>query len=205
MGLLIAADEGTIPNMNPEFEARFLDIDPATIADQLRQLGATRRLPRTLMRRIVLKNQDISDRGGWLRLRDQGDKTTLTYKQVNDSADAAGIDGILEAEVEVGDFQAARHLLEAMGFETLRYQESYREEWDLDGVTLDLDTWPDLPTYLEVEGPDERAVQEAATKLGLDFSSATFGSVDEVYLSVLNRDILAESRLVFPDTPSSLL
>lgn len=84
-----------------------------------------------------------------------------------------------------------------MGFTTLRYQENYREEWRLDGVTYDLDTWPDLPTYLEIEGPDEAAVRAAATSLDLDYNTATFGSVDEVYLKVLGRDILAESRLVF--------
>jgi adenylate cyclase, class 2 len=183
--------------MTPEFEARFLSIDADAITTRLRDRGATRTMPRTLMRRVVLKNQDISDRGGWLRLREQGDKTLLTYKQVNDADGASGIDSILEAEVEVANFHATQHLLEAMGFTTLRYQENYREEWQLDAVTYDLDTWPDLPTYLEIEGPDETAVHAATAMLGLDYSNANFGSVDEVYLKVLDRDILAEPRLVF--------
>lgn len=183
--------------MTPEFEARFLTIDADTITARLHDSGATRTMPRTLMRRIVLKNQDITDRGGWLRLRDQGDKTVLTYKQVNSTDSASGIDSILEAEVEVADFHAAQQLLEAMGFTTLRYQENYREEWRLNGVTYDLDTWPGLPTYLEIEGPDEASVRAAAKNLDLDYGAATFGSVDEVYLAVLNRDILKESRLVF--------
>lgn len=189
--------------MNPEFEARFLTIDPDAIIDRLRERGATQTMPRTLMRRVVLKNQDIADRGGWLRLRDQGDRTTLTYKEVNDGDSPVGIDSILEAEVEVSDFRGAQRLLEAMGFFTLRYQENYREEWRLDGVTFDLDTWPDLPTYLEIEGPNEADVQHAASVVGLDYATATFGSVDDVYLSVLNRDILAEPRLVFTDEPTT--
>lgn len=183
--------------MTPEFEARFLSVDVDVITSRLRDRGADRTMPRTLMRRIVLKNQDIADRGGWLRLRDQGGKTVLTYKQVNDADSASGIDSILEAEVEVANFHAAQHLLEAMGFTTLRYQENYREEWRLDDVTYDLDTWPDLPTYLEIEGPNEAAVRAAAAMLDLDYAAATFGSVDEVYLAVLNRDILTEPRLVF--------
>ncbi|MGH3518488.1 MAG: class IV adenylate cyclase [Haloechinothrix sp.] len=187
--------------MNPEFEARFLKIDPDAIIDRLRERGATQTMPRTLMRRVVLKNQDIAGRGGWLRLRDQGDKTTLTYKEVNEGDNPVGIDSILEAEVEVSDFRAAQRLLEAMGFSTLRYQENYREEWRLDGVTFDLDTWPDMPTYLEIEGPSETDVQGAASNVGLDYATVTFGSVDDVYLSVLNRDILAEPRLVFTDEP----
>jgi adenylate cyclase class 2 len=82
-----------------------------------------------------------------------------------------------------------------MGFKVLRYQENYREEWKLGEVTFDLDTWPDLPTFLEVEGPDEDAVRAAAEKLGLDLTQASYGSVDEVYLAVLERDILAEDTL----------
>jgi adenylate cyclase class 2 len=181
--------------MKAEIEARFCAIDPNTITAALQAQSATRTMPRTLMRRIVFTNTDIEARGGWLRLRDQGDRTFLTYKQT--TRDQSTIDSTLEAEVEIGDFQAAQTLLEAMGFTALRYQENYREEWHLDGVAFDLDTWPDLPPFLEIEGPDEHSVRRAAQTLGLDFSTATFGSVDELYLATLGRDILAEPRLVF--------
>jgi len=151
--------------MHTEYEARFLAIDLDAVLDKLTAQSATCVMPRTLMRRIVFKNSDIEQRGGWLRLRDEGHRTTLTS------------------------------LLEAMGFKALRYQENYREEWKLGEVTFDLDTWPDLPTFLEVEGPDEDAVRAAAEKLGLDLNQASYGSVDEVYLAVLERDILAEDTL----------
>lgn len=181
--------------MKPEYEARFCDIDSDAIIAKLKALSAIRHVPRALMRRIVFKNHDIEARGGWLRLRDQGDHTFLTYKQV--AGDESTIDSILEAEVEVSDFGSTKALLEAMGFTALRYQENYREEWKLNGVTFDIDTWPGLPTFLDVEGPSEEAVQQGARNLDLDFDTATFGSVDEVYLAALGRDILAESRLVF--------
>jgi adenylate cyclase, class 2 len=181
--------------MNPEYEARFCDIDAGAIIKTLSARGATRTMPRTLMRRIVFDNTNISAKRGWLRLRDQGDKTTLTYKQV--ANDDSSIDSILEAEIVVSDFNDTRALLEAIGFTAVRYQENYREEWRLNGVTLDIDTWPDLPTFLEVEGPGEQAVRDTAAALGLDH--ATYGSVDEVYLAKLGRDILKESRLTFDE------
>lgn len=181
--------------MQTEFEARFLEADAAKIVEHLTSRSATCTVPRTLMRRIVFKNNDIEARGGWLRLRQQGEKTFLTYKQVTSVVSA--IDTTLEAEVEVGGFDATKTLLEAMGFTALRYQENYREEWKLNGVTFDIDTWPDLPTFLEVEGPDENSVHKAASALGLDIAQASYGTVDEVYLAVLGRDILAESKLVF--------
>jgi adenylate cyclase class 2 len=187
-------------SLTPEYEARFLAIDPEQIAATLRAEGGTCEQPRTLMRRIVFKNRDIEARGGWLRLRDQGEETVLTYKKV--ASNNSAIDRFLEAEVQVSDFRAAQTLLEAMGFEALRYQENYREEWVLDGVTFDLDTWPDLDPFLEIEGPDEVAVRRAAATLALDFTNATFGSVDEVYLNVLGRDILTERILTFTSSGS---
>jgi adenylate cyclase, class 2 len=181
--------------MKTEYEARFLEIDADAITERLKSRSATCVMSRAMMRRIVFNNADIEARGGWLRLRDQGERTFLTYKQTA-SAESA-IDSILEAEVQVGDFDATRILLEAMGLTALRYQENYREEWRLDEVTFDFDTWPDLPTFLEIEGPDEVAVRRAAEALGLDIDRASYGSVDEVYLAVLDRDILSEPRLTF--------
>lgn len=184
--------------MKPEYEARFLSVDLDRVAEQLQGRGGQQVFARALMRRIVFVNDDIDGRGGWLRLRQQGARVFLTYKQVAHGGPSA-IDSILEAEAEVVDFEATRKLLEAMGYTAKRYQENYREEWRLDGVVYDFDTWPDLPTYLEIEGASEEAVHAAAVALGLDLEDATYGSVDEVYLKVLGRDILAEASLTFGD------
>jgi adenylate cyclase class 2 len=185
--------------METEFEARFLDINTDAVRDKLAAQGGVCVMTRTLMRRIVFKNRDIVERGGWLRLRDEGRRITMTYKQT--TSDTSAIDTTLEAEIQVNDFQAAKALLEAMGFKALRYQENYREEWKLGEVTLDLDTWPGLSTFVEIEGPGEDAVRATAGALGFDFAHASYGSVDEVYLAVLDRDILTEGTLTFGTSP----
>ncbi|GAB3663310.1 hypothetical protein GCM10027589_26820 [Actinocorallia lasiicapitis] len=90
-------------------------------------------------------------------------KITLTDKQQD--ADAANaIERIRESEITVSDFDGAKRLLEAAGF-TVR---NYREEWRLDRVVFDLNTWPDFPAFLEIEGLDEPAVRAAADLLSLD-------------------------------------
>lgn len=66
---------------------------------------------------------------------------------------------------------------------------------------LDIDTWPGLSTYLEIEGPGEDAVRATAGPLEFDFAHASYGSVDEVYPAVLDRDILAEETLSFALPP----
>jgi adenylate cyclase class 2 len=171
--------------MQAEYEARFLSIDVDKATAILRKRGAELHQPRTLMRRFVFKNNDIDAAGGWLRLRDEGHQTTLTYKQT--TADVSAIDTILEAEITVSSFDDTHRLLTAMGFQPLRYQENYREEWRLGELRFDFDTWPGVDTYLEIEGPDHEAVQTAATMLSLDMDAASFGSVDDVYQAVLNR------------------
>jgi adenylate cyclase class 2 len=107
---------------------------------------------------------------------------------------------VLEVQTPVGDFEATQRLLEAVGFEAVRYQENYRDEWRLDDVIFDFDTWPDLPTFVEVEGPDETTVRQASATLDLDFTLATFGAVDELYQRELGRDILKERQLTFDRT-----
>jgi adenylate cyclase class 2 len=132
--------------------------------------------------------------GAWLRLRDEGTRSTLALKQVTD---ATTIDGTTEIETEVTDLPAMGEILHRLGLREVRYQENYREEWRLGEVVFDFDTWPGLPTFVEVEGPDEASVRQAASAAGLDYAAARFGSVDEIYQSETGRDILAEPTLLF--------
>lgn len=179
--------------MKHEYEAKFLAVDAVALQAKLTALGAVQAIPRTLLTRKIFENDSL-DGGAWLRLRDEGTRSTLTFKQVTD---ATTIDGTKEIETEVTDVHAMADILRRVGLTEVRYQENYREEWRLGEVAFDFDTWPDLPTFLEIEGPDEASVRHAAALLGLDYSEARFGSVDEVYKSETGRDILAEPTLLF--------
>jgi adenylate cyclase, class 2 len=88
-------------------------------------------------------------------------------------------------------------ILSRLGLREVRYQENYREEWRWGQIAFDFDTWPGLGTFVEIEGRDEASVRKAVGALGLDYSQARFGGVDEIYMSELGRDILAESTLLF--------
>ncbi|MFE6737402.1 class IV adenylate cyclase [Streptomyces tubercidicus] len=176
-----------------EYEAKFLGIEVDALRDQLKAAGGDQIFPKTMFTRLIFENDSVQGEQ-WLRLRDEGGKTTLTLKQVTD---ATHINGTTEIEVEVSDLEKTAELLKALGLRQVRYQQNYREEWQLGDITYDLDTWPDLPTFLEVEGPSEQAVRTAVAELGLDYNEARFGSIDLIYKSELNRDILAETTLLF--------
>ncbi|MFJ5290449.1 class IV adenylate cyclase [Streptomyces sp. NPDC088348] len=176
-----------------EYEAKFLEIDVDAVRDRLRAAGAERAFGKTMFTRLIFENDAVQGEQ-WLRLRDEGGKTTLTLKQVTD---ATHINGTTEIEVEVNDLERTAELLAALGLRQVRYQQNYREEWQLDGVTYDFDTWPDLPTFLEIESTSEEAVRNAVGSLGLDYTDARFGSIDLIYKSEQGRDILSEPTLLF--------
>ena len=185
--------------MKHEYEAKFLAVDVADLQAKLTGLGATQAFPRTLLTRKIFES-DVLDGTLWVRLHNEGTRTTLTLKQVTD---ATSIHGTTEIETEVGDIHAMAEILSSLGLREVRYQENYREEWQLGDIAFDFDTWPDLPTFLEIEGPDEQSVRQAADHLGLDYAEACFGSVDAIYKSEIGRDILAEPTLLFPDVNKS--
>ncbi|MFE3825307.1 class IV adenylate cyclase [Streptomyces sp. NPDC059092] len=181
--------------MKHEYEAKFLAIDVAGLQARPTALGAVQAFPRTLLTRKIFEN-DALDGGAWVCLRDEGTRSTLTLKQVTD---ATTIDGTTEIETGVADLHAMAKILRNVGMREVRHQENYREEWRLGEVAFAFDTWPDLPTFVEIEGPDEASVRQAAALLELDYSEARFGSVDEICKSEAGRDILAEPTLLFAD------
>lgn len=162
--------------MRTEYEAKFLDIDPAVVRARLAELGATLRMPERLMRRTVFHPPVAMDRA-WLRVRDEGDRITMSFKQVT----GTGIEDQREAELVIHDFEAGRRFLHSIGAVEKAYQETLRESYSLDGADVEIDTWPGLPTFVEIEAGDEATVRAVAEKLGFDWSEAVFGAVAQVY------------------------
>lgn len=166
--------------MKPEIEAKFLDVNHDELRTKLLELGATCKTPMRLMKR---KNLDFPDRrlgkefNGWVRVRDEGDKITMSYKQLNNRE----LDGTHEVNVTVDNFDAACAFLEAIGLEVKTYQETKRESWRLDELEIELDEWPWAKPYMEVEGPDEASLRALVGNLGLDWSKVCHGSVEIVY------------------------
>lgn len=165
--------------MQTEIEAKFADIDPAVVRARLREIGAKQVYPERLMRRAVFDYPDkrLYASGGWVRVRDEGDKVTLSYKQVNDRT----LHGTQEVVVTVDDFETTCAFLMAIGMRMKSSQETKRELWQSGEAEITIDTWPWIPTFLEIEGPDEAVVKKTAGNLGFDWSGALFGSVEPVY------------------------
>lgn len=182
--------------MRTEFEVKLLDIDADAFRKRLAALGA-RHVADREMRRYVYDLPSRPAEGGaapretWLRLRDDGERAQLTLKEIHDDT----ITGTKELEVDVGSFDEAAVILAKLGFAG-SYQENRRESYLLDGVAIEIDTWPGIPQYAEVEGPDEASVLAMVERLGFSREDATSIGVVKVYARY-GRDILSEKELRF--------
>ena len=160
--------------MKNEIEAQFLDIDKDAIRDKLKEIGATLEKPEVLMKRVVFNTGPHS----FARVRDEGDKIVMTFKNVDDDND---ILGTKEVNISVNDYEDAVLILQICGLEIKARQETKREIWQYKNVEICIDTWPWLPTFMEIEGPTEESVWNTAKKLGYAKEQAKFGSVDSTY------------------------
>ncbi len=160
--------------MNNEIEAQFLDINKDEIRAKLKEIGATLKKPEVLMKRIVFYTGEHS----FARVRDEGDKIVMTYKNVTDDH---AILGTKEVNITVNDYDDAVLFMRGCGLKIKAHQESLRETWTIGDVEICIDTWPWIPTFIEIEGPTEESVWDTAAKLGLEKTKAKFGSVDTTY------------------------
>ncbi len=160
--------------MNNEIEAKFLDINKEEMRSKLQAAGAKMSYPETLMRRKVFFTGPHS----YARVRDEGNRIVMTYKNFED---ASSIMGVKEVNIIVENYEDAVNFLLGCGLEIKADQETYRELWLLDGCEVTIDTWPWIPTYIEIEGHSEEDVWAVAEKLGFDKKEALFGAVDDVY------------------------
>lgn len=166
--------------MKTEIEVKFINITIDAIQQRLLAAGAVCEQPMRLMRRALMETPDMAAKDAFLRLRDEGNKVTLTYKQHLKT----GIEAANEIETTVDDFDTTKALLEASGMIFHTYQESRRETWKLGDVEVVIDEWPWMPPYIEIEGDNEASIREAAAILGFSWDEAVFGGVDVVYRMV---------------------
>ena len=168
-----------------EFEVRFLEVDVPALKKKLKKLGAKDK-GEVFLRETIIYDRKLK----WLeehkvvRVREKGKEVEVTYKhhpEINTL-------GTTEIEFHADDAKQAVALFEAIGLQAYRHQEKKRHTFKLGAITFDIDTWPKIPPYLEIEGPSEGAIKKAALRLGFDWANVVFD----------NARTLAEKRYNIP-------
>lgn len=163
--------------MKHEYEAKFIGFTLEKARELLKNHGYTCICPEKTMVRKSFHVEGNNTK--WGRVRDEGDKITLTIKE---EVLKGHIMGMKEAEVVINDFKAGEAVLEMCGFHAVGIQETRREIWQKGEVEVMVDTWPGLSPFLEVEGENAQVVEKACTELNLNMKEALFGGVGIVYM-----------------------
>ena len=158
---------------------------------KLEKLGATKK------GKFEQKRYDYDlrpvEKGKWIRLRTNGKVVTLTYKDIVSNT----IDGTKEVEFEVEDFNKANEFLEKIGFKNRSYQENERIQYVLNNVEIDIDSWPMIPTYMEIEGKSEEEIINMKKILDIDETKVTTLNCDDIYNQIYKIDISKIKELKF--------
>ena len=180
--------------MNTEIEERILEINKEEVIAKLEAMGA-KKVGDWFQKRYVY---DFNPKRGneWVRLRSNGIETTLTYKNVESSE----INGTKELEIGVSDFEETNQMLNILGFTPKAYQENMRTRYYLDHIEIDIDTWPLIPTYVEIEADSVEEVKRVEKLLGLSEGKVTTLNCQSLYLEEYGIDINQIEELKFdPD------
>lgn len=161
--------------MKTEYELRVLEINHDELIKKLEKLGAKFVFSAMQQRYVYDFNPKVENK--WIRLRTDGQTTTLTIKNLQNKK----IDGTKELEIIVDNFEKANEFLEELGYKNKGFQQNIRTRYILDDVELDLDKWPLIPEYLEIEGPTEESIYNCLKKLGLKKEETVTLDVASIY------------------------
>jgi adenylate cyclase class 2 len=156
--------------------------------------------------RFDTPDRSLTAAGKVLRLR-RDSKSRVTYK--GEGRLEGGANLRRELEFTVSDFDTARALFEALGYQIYTIYEKYRTTYQMDDVEVVVD---ELPTgdFLEIEGPDSESIKRAALELGLNWEAGILDSYTFLFerlkgkLGLTFRDLSFENFKGLEISPENL-
>ena len=177
--------------MPREFEAKFLHVDIIAMKKKLLSVGAKQVHKPTIYHRLQYKH--CKGENGFIRIRKEGEKTTMTTKIFNKDKKFPD-----EYEVTISEsYEKGVKFLESIGLEKMSEQETMREKWShplAHEITFDI--VPGLPIYMEVDCTSEEKLDKLVSLLGLDKKDMQYGTFDRVfteYYGIPNKKIIHET------------
>lgn len=165
--------------MKTEYEIVFTNINKIEIIEKIKNLGWICIKENTLMKRVIFETPN-NKRWSYLRIRDEWNKITCTYKEenllIND------INSIKELETIVKDFDIMVDIFKKLWLKQKSYQETYREIWEINNeIEIMIDLWPWLNPYIEIEWNNEELVRKYSNLLWFDYNDWIFWTCFQVY------------------------
>jgi len=185
--------------MSNEYEYRFLfddiNITQKDIRERIRKIGGEVTQKKTITPIITyihpLKKDDI-----YIRVRDEGNNVkTFTIKtNLGDKFQK-------EYQINIDDIKMLNEMLLLLGCETNYYIEKIRETWHIKNNNYGIheivfDSYPALPTYMEIEAESKDKLDTFCALLGIDITKHYQGDLYNRYYG-LPKDRKMNNELTF--------
>ncbi len=124
----------------------------------------------------------------WVRLRESNGIVKIALKQIYNRKIVNGIrqhaiNDVKEIEIQIDSIDKGKLFLEELGYFHKNYQEKKRISYILSENThIDIDMWPHIPPYIEIEADNEIIVYETLEKLGYKKEDAKILNADDVFI-----------------------
>ncbi len=188
--------------MKTEFEIVFTNISKNEILEKIKKLWWKCIMPNFLMKRVVFNNP-LDKTRSYLRIRDEWDKITCTFKDI--AKWKLDINSIKELETNVKDFDISVNIFRKLLWKEKSYEENYRETWEINGeVEIMIDIWPWLNPYIEIEARNEELVKKYSKLLWFEYKKGIFWTSFTIYGKELGIDLetmLSLKKITFDNIP----
>lgn len=131
----------------------------------------------------------------WIRLRQSNNKSVLTSKHILEK-DTSNFQSVLETEFEVSSLEEANLFLESIGVARRSYQEKIRYSYTYKNAEIEIDIWPLIKPYMEIECDDENLINEIIEKLELKNNEIVSLNTEQLYKKI-GIDVHSMSELKF--------
>jgi adenylate cyclase class 2 len=161
-----------------EIEVKILEINVEEVEKKLKEMGAEK----VFCGKVVsvyfdFKDKNLEKEGKILRLRQKGNRVVLTYKELISQDEAKIMD---EDELPVNDFETMKKIFKGIGLLPLYEFDKHRTTYKLKQVHFEIDKYPNIPAFLEIESPDLDTIDKLVSELGFTKEQVNSYSIKDV-------------------------
>jgi adenylate cyclase, class 2 len=161
-----------------EIEVKILEIDVGKTEKKLKEMGAEKVFSGELVNSYFdFPDNRLEKEEKILRLRKKGDRVILTYKKMINREKAKVMD---EHELEVQDFELLKAIFKELSLSPVYEFKKHRTTYEFNKTHFEIDKYPGIPAFLEIEAPDLETINEMVSKLGFSPDEANSYSIKEV-------------------------
>ena len=128
-------------------------------------------------------------------MRQSNNKSVLTSKHILEK-NTSNFQNVIETEFEVSDLEEANLFLESIGIARRSYQEKIRYSYIYKSAEIEIDIWPLIKPYMEIECDDENIINEIIEKLELNNYEIVSLNTEQLYKRI-GIDVHSMSELKF--------